>query len=196
MFYKCFVTHYLFAISCTLKDIFNSKGEEVERTIIHEEGHAFDNEVLRQALPPKVYEVEKYDMIGNTNVGVHNPIYQTFARVNGWKLVPLEEVGVFKGYSPKEIDYIKKTNQWPTSSPGAWVRDEAYWPKGKVRLTVYATHRPIQETFAEYFMASRMYPEYLTPDEQRYFLRIHKGLIDDVRSFIALAARNPEVLLD
>lgn len=178
-------------------------GEGITRVVIHEYGHAFDDAVFFEARSKEDYMREAgNDSDVFANLSAFNPLYQSFARVNGWKLAPLEELDVY----PRDVlEKSRREKLWPFGSPGAWIRDTEVWGEGvtydlpwfippRVRLTVYATINHIDETFAEFFMASFLYPEFLTRDERAYFDKIKIGLKENPRAFIKEVAHNPEVL--
>src|SRR3989344_4029677 len=100
---------------------------------------------------------------------------------------------------------LRRGGEYPWGSPGAWIRDTEVWGEGpyeqipwlatkKIRLTQYASVAMIHETFAEFYMASVLYPEYLTKEEGAYFGRLHEGLKKDAKAFLKQIAKNPDIL--
>jgi len=183
----------------TYRDAFN-------RTVLHEYGHALADAVFYLARPLEAYKNESSNSmyVPYFNVLANHPIYQSFAKVNGWKLIPIDETGL----GPDSDDYkqaIEKGGEYPWGSPGAWIRDTEVWGEGpyeqipwlatkKIRLTQYASVAMIHETFAEFYMASVLYPEYLTKEEGAYFGRLHEGLKKDAKAFLKQIAKNPDIL--
>lgn len=183
-----------------------TKRDGLERTVLHEYGHALADAAFYLARPLEDYKNESSNsmVIPYFNVLANHPIYKSFAKVNGWKLVPLDETGL----GPEGDDYKQalERGEYPWGSQGAWVRDTRVWGEGpyeeipwlatkKVRLTQYASVAMIHETFAEFYMASVLSPEHLTKDEKSYFDRLHKGLNGNTKAFLRQITENPDILL-
>lgn len=68
---------------------------------------------------------------------------------------------------------------------------ELVWGSGinrKTRIGINASSKPIDEAFADFWTASLLAPDLLTPDERRYFDNIHTGLRDYPKEFVEAIA--------
>lgn len=181
--------------------------DSLKRVVLHEYGHALADAVFFLARSAEEYinEADNSVNVPYYNVLANHPIYQSFAKVNGWKLVPLDETGV--GLDSDNYKIALESGEYPWGSTGAWIRDTEIWGEGpyesipwfvpddKVRLTQYASVAMIHETFAEFFMASVLHPEFLTEEERMYFGRLHEGLNGNAKEFLQQIADNPDILL-
>lgn len=160
------------------------------KVLTHEFGHAFEDQVKIRASST----IEEYckrrplTLCGFNSIDKENPIFKTFAKISGWQLVPLSEISAMCGLDISGIEREEETF--------GWIRDPAVWgERPEMRISNRATHGPIDEVFAEFFMVSILYPEFLNDKERRYFGKIHKGLAGDAEKFLDEVAKNPEILL-
>jgi len=176
-------------------------GERLRQAVVHETGHALLDKVLLADFDGMVDMVEYWERnaftLYNLNTtDIENPLLVAFAKVNGWNLVSYADF--VRQYDPEAADRVTKQLLESGREMNVWDRDHAIWGEiadRKVRITPYASYGPIQEAFCEYWMASILYPELLTPEEKEFFQRIHEGLRDDPEAFIQLIISNPDILL-
>lgn len=165
-----------------------TQGDAFLRVLVHEFGHGFEGEVTIRASSTLAEYCERRVMAlcGFNSMDEKNPIFQTFSKLNGWKLVPLSEIIALCGVEKER----KEGERW------GWIRDPAVWgEEPSMRISHKITYGPIYEAFADFFMVSILYPEMLTDEEKRYFGKIHQGLAGDAEKFLDKLAQNPEILL-
>jgi len=170
-------------------------GDRLEIATIHEFAHGIEDQ-LSLATSSSVSEYwnkQAFTIVNKNTWDIDNPVFTTFAKVNGWELIP--EYDYVKQYDSEFAEYLKDGG-WAKGF--LWDRDPKVWgdlKDRKLRLTVYASYGPIQEAFAEFWMASILYPELLTEDEKAYFGKLHNGLRGNPEEFIKQIATNPNILL-
>lgn len=180
--------------------------ERLKQAIIHEFGHGLLNQVALSASCDQVhcdtreyYQGLSISLINGETVDWDHPIIKTFAQVNGWQLVTFTELlgrfgidansDIFKEAQAKEKQ--GKVHMYWARNPDVW-GDLAH---RKPRLTTYASYGPIQEAFAEFWMASIAHPQYLNKNEKDYFAKIHNGLKDNPKQFFDSIAKDSKILL-
>jgi len=171
--------------------------ERLKQTVVHEYFHALDDKVSI-ANSPSISEYRKrqgfYIWNKNTN-DITNPLYVTFAKVTGWRLVSL--IDYIAQYDPEVAK--RRSKEHPESEKTfIWDMDHAIWGDLAHRHggpTIYSRYGPIQESIAEYWMTSVLYPGLLTADERQYFDNIKNGLKGDPQKFVQEIVKNPNILL-
>jgi hypothetical protein len=156
-------------------------GERLSQVLVHEFAHGFQDPVsLANSKDLKEYWYRQaFTLLLKNTIDITNPVYVSFAKLNGWKLVSVRKL--WEQYDPKTAYelYVKRGIQ---ESLQVWDRDPKYWgplEDRNARLSVYATYGPIQEAFAEFWTAYILYPDLLTDEERKYFGWIAKGLRND-----------------
>lgn len=171
--------------------------ERLKQTVVHEFFHGLEDKVSI-VNSPTILEYRKrqgfYLWNKNTN-DITNPLYVTFAKVTGWRLVSI--IDYIAQYDPQEAK--RKLIEHPEpEKPFVWDMDPAIWGDLAHRHggpTIYSRYGPIQESIAEYWMTSVLYPGLLTADERRYFDNIKNGLKGDPQKFVQEIVKNPNILL-
>jgi len=175
-----------------------TQGEHLTQSVIHEYAHAIDDAVSL-ANSPSVKEYwnrQAFTLVNENTWDVTNPLYVAFAQLTGWRTVSLYDY--LLQYDPTEAAAALLRD------PGAkteflWDRDPAVWgdlAHRRNRLTIYASYGPIQESFAEFYMTSILYPNLLKNSENRFFERLNTGLAADPKAFIVALVAKPSILLD
>lgn len=169
--------------------------ERLKQTVLHEFFHAFDERVsLENSSSVSEYRKRQGFYIWNKNTNdITNPLYVTFARVTGWKLIPITDY--IAQYDPEEAKKKRNVNEKP---PLVWDMDPEVWGDLAHRRggpTIYSRYGPIQESIAEYWMTSVLYPHLLTANERRYFDNIKNGLKGNPEKFVKEVVKNPNILL-
>ena len=168
-----------------------TQAERLRQVVIHEIGHGLDDQISWRAFPKPSDHCDNVGIVnlcGLASMDENNPLYKSFATVNGWKLMDGDDILRSCGMSENLI---------PKSPPNyGWVRDPNLWgDPPRVRISRYATEGNISEAFAEFFMASRLYPWLLTKQERRYFDNIAEGLSQNPEEFLQTVAARPDTLL-
>jgi len=181
-------------------------GERLTQVVIHEvAGHGVA--VLARRIkvnhnPEAGYESSAMSLLGGIPLDTNNPIFSSFAKVNGWRLIPYRESMAQYGNIGRQLaGELSRTDpkmaEWPV-----WDRDPKYWGElrdRKIRLDTYSSYGTLHEAFANFFMFyllsrtdSRYSPSLLTKDETQYFDRMFKGLSENPETYIKkLIAENP-----
>lgn len=191
-------------------------GERLKQAVVHELGHGLIDqvalardiefraecqdpqsiEIRRQCTLQASEDVKQYyqskgiSLIMGAPVDSNHPLLSTFAEINGWELLSAYQ---FANRYTDNTNLLEKYRA-KDDEISFWDRDPTVWGDLKnrePRLTTYASYEPIQEAFCEFWMASILYPEFLTDSERRYFAKIHNDLKKDPDSFIQQIAHNP-----
>jgi hypothetical protein len=180
--------------------------ERLKQVIVHEYGHAIQDQVSLEQSKLKYptdsaaalkdyWSKQTLTIVQGNTWDTTNPMYLEFAKVDGWKLVPYSDF--IRQFDPAFADYI--TTRFPQDAANLiWDRDPAVWgdlQHRKNQLTVYASYGPIQETWAEFWMASVLYPELLTDEQRTFFQNIQNGIKQHPNDFFRQAVQNPDSLL-
>jgi hypothetical protein len=180
-------------------------GERLTQVIIHEVGGHGVTELAGSIKvhhnPEADYASSAMSLLGGIPLDTNNPIISSFAKVNGWRLIPYRESMAQWGNIGRQLaEELSRTNpkmaEWPV-----WDRDPKYWGSLKdrtVRVDTYASYGTIKETFATYFMVYALsktdnrYKSLLSETETRYFEKMFKGLSGNPEKYIQqLIEENP-----
>jgi hypothetical protein len=180
--------------------------ERLEQVITHEYGHAIQDQaslrasILREPTDPAAaikdyWSKQSYAPYNQNTWDTTNPVYEGFAKVDGWKLIPYPDF--VRQFDPEAADQI------PTKYPQdanllIWDRDPAVWGDLEHRinqLTIYASYGPIQEAWAEFWMTYIRYPQLLTQQQRAFFQNIQQGLRNGPDDFFRRVVQNPNSLL-
>jgi hypothetical protein len=181
-------------------------GERLKQVIIHEIG---SDGVIQSAGSIKVnynpeadYQSSAMSLFGGIPLDTNNPIMSSFAKVNGWRLIPYSDFMAQWGDVGKQYaEDLKRTDPKMAAWP-VWDRDPEYWgslENRTIRLDTYASYGTIKETlsqFSMFYTLSRVDNRYdkslLTDGETKYFNRMFNGLSGNPEKYIRdLIAQNP-----
>lgn len=172
--------------------------ERLKQAIVHEFAHGLEDQIrLADSKSVREYQDRQgfYLFFNKNTVDINNPLLVSFGHLTGWKLVPWVEFA--RQYDPEFAENTAR-NYPDHAKEFVWDRDFSIWGDlvhRKNRLTIYASYGPIQEAFAEFWMASILYPQLLTDAERRYFGKIHEGLRSDPQKLIQRIVSEPNLLL-
>jgi hypothetical protein len=132
----------------------------------------------------------------------YHPVISSFAKVNGWELIPYGDfMAQWGDFGRQQSGLLKKVYPKMAAWP-VWDRDPKYWGRLEnrtVRLDPYASYGTIKETFAQFFMfyaLSRVDDRYdkslLTDGETKYFHKMFDSLTGNSERYIQnLIKENP-----
>jgi hypothetical protein len=181
-------------------------GERLKQATIHETGgYGIEEYACRIKIknnPKAEHDASAMSQFGGIPLDTYSPIPYSFAKVNGWKLVPYGEfIGQWGNYGKEAANELKQDNPklavWPV-----WDRDSDIWgpiEDRNIRLDPCASYGTIKETFATFLMfyvLSRKDNRYdkslLTEAETKYFDKMFRGLSRNPDSYIYnLIKENP-----
>jgi hypothetical protein len=174
-----------------------TEGERLTQTVVHEFAHAIADAVSLANSPTvrEYWDRQSFVMYDHNTWDISNPLYVSFAALTGWRLVSVHDY--VAQYDPAEAA-AERASDPVQSQERLWERDPAVWgdlAHRRNRLTIYASYGPIQESFAEFYMAAVLYPNLLTAQERTYFARLNAGLAADPTGFVAALVADPMRLL-
>jgi hypothetical protein len=207
---NCLPAFSLFAMSMAgIKPVnavnfpWTTHGERLRQTVIHEVGHGISVLANRMKVnfDPLIESRASYmSLFGGANMDTYNPIYSSFAQINGWKMIPYAEfVSQWGEYGKAQAEYLEANiphdAHWPI-----WDRDPAVWgplENRRVRLDTYSSYGSISETFASFFMFyllgkhdSRYDLSLLTKQERSYFREMDWGLTLSTEGYLRALIKN------
>jgi hypothetical protein len=171
--------------------------EKLVQTVVHEFFHALQDKVSIANSPSiaEYWNRQSFSLYNENTWDVTNPLFVTFAKVTGWKLVSV--VDYMKQYDPQGAK--QEAIKFPNSTKEyMWDMDPKIWGDLANRHggpTIYSRYGPIQESMAEYWMTYFLYPNLLTPSERQYFHNIEAGLRGNPEEFIQEIVKDPNILL-
>jgi hypothetical protein len=181
-------------------------GERLKQVTIHEiGGHGvkeFATGIKVNHNPKAENDASAMSMYGGIPLDTNNPIYSSFAKVNGWVQIPYGEFLTQWGKDGQNMSENLKINDPKRAEWKVWDRDPNIWGNIKernVRLDTYASYGTINETFATFFMfytLSKTDKNYdrslLTEAEIKYFDRMFNGLSKNPEKYVkTLIDENP-----
>jgi len=166
-------TYQEFPLKQEMEIPWTTYGERLQQALIHEIGHGLLAwAALDQSGSVRTYwERQGFTLVGWNTRDTSNPLLVSFANVNGWRLF------YFSDYIESLMLNLPEESQ--TSDFMIWDRDPNVWayvPDRVIRLNPYASYGPIQEAFPEFWMASILYPEFLTEGELDFFSEVKESL--------------------
>jgi len=181
-------------------------GERLKQVVIHEiGGHGvteYAQEIKVNHNAKADYDASGMSLFGGIPLDTNNPIISSFAKVNGWMLIPYSEyISQWGDYGKQESETFKKTDP-ERAAWLVWDRDPQVWgnlQNRTIRLDPYASYGTIKETFATFFMfwsmseSDKRYDKsLLNSNEIKYFDRMSSSLSRNPEKYIKqLIEENP-----